>query len=112
MELLTFNQEANRLLPETTQAEREHMRRYNWLVREIHPTTVKAEFATVWDQIGRWPANREVEWTIPQVHFTQGTEIIQLPLCLQHIVAQEALSKRCELASSPTENGTRLSSQW
>ena len=28
---LTFDQEGNRLLPEATQAEREHMRRYNWL---------------------------------------------------------------------------------
>ena len=67
---LTFDREGNRLLPEATHAEREHMRRYNWLMRKGHPTTVKAELATVCDQIDRWPANREAEWTIPQGHVT------------------------------------------
>ena len=56
----------------------------------------------MWDQIRRWPANREVERTIPQVHFAEGTEIIKLPLDLQHIVAQEAVVleqavRACEL---------------
>ena len=38
---LTFNQEGHRLLPDATLAERGHMRRYNWLVREGRTTTVK-----------------------------------------------------------------------
>ena len=33
---LTFDQEGNRLPPDATLAERENMRRYNWLVREDH----------------------------------------------------------------------------
>ena len=44
MERPLFDQ-GKRLLPEATQAEHEHMRRYNWLVREGHPTTVKADLA-------------------------------------------------------------------
>ena len=77
---LTFDQEGNRLLPGATVAEHENMRRYNWLVSEAHPTTVKADLAAFWDQIGRWPVNREVERTIPQVHFAENIEIIKLPL--------------------------------
>ena len=63
---LTFDETGNRFLPEATIEERENMRRYNWLVREAHPNTVKADLAAVWDQIGRRPLNREVERTIPQ----------------------------------------------
>ena len=68
------------------------MRMYKWLVRETHPNTVKADLAAVGDQIGKWPVNREVERTIPQIHFSENTEIIQLPLGLSHIVAQEAVT--------------------
>ena len=52
---LTFDEEGSRLLAEATLQERENMRRYNWLVHETHPTTVKADLAAVWDQIGKWP---------------------------------------------------------
>ena len=52
---------------------------------------MKADLAVVWDQIGKWPVNREVERTIPQVHFDENTEIIILPLCLRHFVAHEAV---------------------
>ena len=62
---LTFDEDGNRLLPEATLKERESRRNYNWLVRETHPTTVKADLAAVWDQIGRWPLNSEVERTVP-----------------------------------------------
>ena len=61
------------------------MRRYNWLVREAHSTTIKADLAAVWDQLGRWPLNREVERTIPQVQFADNTEIIKMPLGIRHI---------------------------
>ena len=89
---LTFDEEGNRLLPEATLKERENMRKNNWVVRETHPTTVKADLATVWDQIGRWPLNREEERTIPQIHFTDNTDINKLPLGLRHIVAHEAVN--------------------
>ena len=46
----------------------------------------------MWDQIGRWAANREVEPTIPQVHFAENTEIIKVHLGLRHIVANEAVT--------------------
>ena len=75
---LTFNQEGHRHLPDATLAEREHMRRYNWLVREGRTSTVKSDLAAVWNQIGRWPVNRVMEQTIPQVRFAQNTEIIKL----------------------------------
>ena len=45
----------------------------------------------MWAQIGRWPANRELERTIPQIHFAENKEVIKLPLCLRHIVAHEAV---------------------
>ena len=70
---LTFDEEGNRLLPEASLQERENMRRYNWLVRETHRTTVKAYLAAVCDQIGKWPLKREVERTVPQVHFADNT---------------------------------------
>ena len=88
---LTSDQEGTRLLPDATLAERENMRRYNWLVREAHPITEKADLAAVWDQTGRWPANCEVKRTIPQDLFAENTEIIKLPLGLRHIVAHEAV---------------------
>ena len=50
---LTFDENGNRTHPEATLKERENMRRYNWLVREAHPNTIKADLASVWDQIGR-----------------------------------------------------------
>ena len=69
------------------------MRKYNWLVRETHPTTVKADLVAVCDQIGRWLLNREMERTVPQVHFADNTEIIKLPVGrLRHIVANEAVN--------------------
>ena len=68
------------------------MRRYNWLVREAHPNTVNAVLAAVWGQIGRWPLNREVEHTIPQIQFADNTEIIKMPLGLRHIVANKAVT--------------------
>ena len=77
---LTFDEEGHRLLPEATLKERENMRKYNWLVRETHPTTVKADFAAVWDQIGKWPLRREVERTVHLIHFADNTEIIKFPL--------------------------------
>ena len=40
---------------------------------------------------GRWPANREVERTIPQIHVAENTETIKLPLGLRHFVAHEAV---------------------
>ena len=89
---LTFDEEGNCLLPEATLQERENMRRYIWLVRETHPTTVKADLAAVSDQIGKWPLKREVERTVPQVHFADNTEIIKLPVGLRHIVANEAVN--------------------
>ena len=58
---LTFDETGNWIIPEATIEERESMRKYNWLVREAHPNTIKADLAAVWDQIGRWPLNREVE---------------------------------------------------
>ena len=69
----TFDQKGNSLLPEATQAERENMCRYNWLIREGHPTAVKADLAAVCDQIDKWPVNREVARTIPQINFAEGT---------------------------------------
>ena len=66
------------------------MRRYNWLVREAHPKTIKPDLAAVWDQIGRWPLNRDIERTIPQIQFANNTEIIKMPLGVGHLVAQEA----------------------
>ena len=65
MRLGTLTFDENRTRPEATLKEREIMRRYNWLVREAHPNTLKADLAAVWDQIGRRPLNREIERTIP-----------------------------------------------
>ena len=89
---LTFDENGNQTRTEATLKERENMRRYNWLVREAHPNTIKADLAAVWDQIGRWPLNREVERTIPQIQFANSTEIIKMPLCVRHLVAQEAVT--------------------
>ena len=107
---LTFDEEGNRLLPDATLTERENTRRYNWLVREAHPITVKADLVAVWDQIGKWPANREVERTIPQIHFAENTGIIRLPLGLRHIVAHEAVTLDQAIhkpAKSPTVSGIK-----
>ena len=89
---LTFDEEGNRLVPEATLKERKNMRKYNWLVRETHPTTVKADLAALWNQIGKWTLNREVERTTPQIHFAENTAINELPLGLRHIVAHEAVN--------------------
>ena len=89
---LTFDETGNRTLPEATIEERENMRRYNWLVREAYPNTVKAYLTAVWEQIGRWPLNREVERTIPQIQFADNTEIIKMSLGLRDIVAHEAVT--------------------
>ena len=89
---VTFDETGNRTLPEATIKDRENMRRYNWLVCEAHPNTVKADLAAVWDQIGRWPLNREVERTILQIQFADNTEIIKMPLGLRHSVAHEAVT--------------------
>ena len=88
--VVSIDEEGNRLLPDATQRQRENMRGYNWLVSETHPTTVKADLAAVWDQIGRWPDKRELERTIPQIHLAENTENNKLPLGLRHIVAHEA----------------------
>ena len=55
---LTFDQKDP---GDDTLTERENKRRHNWVLREGHPTTLKAELAAVWDQNGRLPVNREVE---------------------------------------------------
>ena len=89
---LTFDETGNRTSPEATITERENMRRYIWLVPEAHPNTIKADLAAVWDQLGRWPLNREVERTIPQIQFADKTEIIKMPLGIRHIVAHEAVT--------------------
>ena len=89
---LTFDETGKRIGSEPTLAERENMRRYNWLVREAHPNTIKADLAAVWDQLNRWPLNREVERTIPQIQFADNTEIIKMPLGIRHIVAHEAVT--------------------
>ena len=88
---LTFDENGNRVQPEATLKERENMRRYNWLVRETHPNTVKADLAAVWDQIGRWPLRREVERTIPHIQFADNTESVKMPLGVRHLVAQETV---------------------
>ena len=89
---LTFDDTGKRTSSEATLAERENMRRYNWLVREAHPNTIKADLAAVWDQLNRWPLNREVERTISQIQFADNTEIIKMPLGIRHIVAHEAVT--------------------
>ena len=89
---LTFDETGKRISPEATTTERENMRRYNWLVREAHPNTLKADLAAVWGQLNRWPLNREVERTIPQVQFADNTEIIKMSLGIRHIVAHEAVT--------------------
>ena len=89
---LTFDENGNRTRPEATLKERENMRRYNWLVCEAHPNTIKADLAAAWDQIGRWPLNREIERTIPQLQFANNTEIIKMPLGVRHLVEQEAVT--------------------
>ena len=68
------------------------MRRYNWLVREAHPNTIKADLGVVRDQLNKWPLNREVERTFPQTQFADNTEIIKMPLGIRHIVAHEAVT--------------------
>ena len=82
---LTFDNAGNRTLLEATLKERENMRKYNWLVRE-------ADLAAVWDEIGRWPLNREVERTIPHIQIADNTVIIKMPLGLRHNVAREAVT--------------------
>ena len=89
---LTFDETGNRTSAEATITERENMRRYNWLVREVQPIVIKADLAAVWDHLGRWPLNREVERTIPQIPFADNTEIIKMPLGIRHIVAHEAVT--------------------
>ena len=89
---LTFDETGRRISTEATQAERENLRKYNWLVREAHPNTIKADLAAVWDQLIKWPLNREVERTIPQVQFAENTEIIKMPLGIRHIVEHEAVA--------------------
>ena len=51
--MLTFDETGNRTRQEATITERENMRRYNWQVREAHPTTITTDLAAVWDQLGR-----------------------------------------------------------
>ena len=92
MRLGTLTFDDNRTRPEATLKERENMRRYNWLVREANPNTIKADLAAVWDQFGRWPLNREIERTIPQIQFANNTEIIKMPLGVRHLVAREAVT--------------------
>ena len=89
---LTFDENGNRIRPEATLKDRENMPWYNWLEREAHPNTIKADLAAVWDQIGRWPLNREIERTMPQIQFANNTEIIKMPLGVRHLVAQEAVT--------------------
>ena len=89
---LTSDETGKRISSEATLKERENMRRYNWLVGEAHPNTIKADLAAVWDQLNRWPLNREVERTNPQVQFADNTEIIKMPLGIRHIVAHEAVT--------------------
>ena len=89
---LTFDEAGNRILPEARREGRENMRRYNWLVPDAHPNTVKADLAAVWDRICRWPLNSEVERTIPQIQFADNTDIIKMLLGLRLIVAHEAVT--------------------
>ena len=89
---LTFDETGKRIGSEATIAERENMRRYNWLVREAHPNTIKADLAAVCDQLNRWPLNYEVERNIPQIQFADNTEIIKMPLGIRHIVAHGAVT--------------------
>ena len=44
---LTFDKEGQQLLPDASVAERENIRRHNWLVREGQTTTWKTELAAV-----------------------------------------------------------------
>ena len=48
---LTFDETGQRIGSEAIIAERENMGRYNWLVLEAHPNTIKADLAAVWDQL-------------------------------------------------------------
>ena len=89
---LTFGETGKRISSEATLTEREKMRRYNWLVHEAHPNTIKADLAAVLDQLNRCPLSREVERTIPQVQFAENTEIIKMPLGIRRIVAHEAVT--------------------
>ena len=89
---LTFDETGKRIGSEATIAERENMRRYNGLVREAHPNTIKADIAAVWDQLNRWPLNREVERTIPQIQSADNKKIIKMPFGIRHIVAHEAVT--------------------
>ena len=89
---LTFDATGKLISAEANITEHENMRRYNWLVREAHPNTIKADLAAVWDQLNRWPLNREVERTISQVQFAENTEIIKMQLGIRHIVAHEAVT--------------------
>ena len=91
MGCLTFDQEGLRFLPYATLAERVHMLGHICLVRKHRTTTVKAESTAVWDQVGRWPANRELEQTILQICFAESTEIIKMPLGLRYIVPRTAV---------------------
>ena len=85
---LTFDETGKRIGSKATIAVRENMRRYNWLVREAHPNTIKADLAAVWDQLNRWPLNLEVGRTIPQIQLADNTEIIKMPLGIKHHVVQ------------------------
>ena len=81
---LAFDQQGNCLLPEATQEECERMRKYKWLAREGRTITVKADLAAVWDQIGRWPANRELKRTFPQLCcliFPVLTKLVHFLVC-------------------------------
>ena len=85
---LTFDEEGNRILPEATLKERKNMRKYNWFVCETRPTTVEADLAAGWGETH----NREVQRTVPLIHFADNTEIYKLPFGLRHIVAHEAVN--------------------
>ena len=84
------------------------MRKYNWLVCEAHPNTIKADLTAVWDLLDRWPLIREVERTIPQIQFADNTEIIKLPLGVRHIVAYEAVTLNKLVHAKDATYGDRL----
>ena len=61
---MAYDRHEERTLEEATLAQREAMRRYNWLVRATPYASVRCELNELMNQIGKWPIARDVERTI------------------------------------------------
>ena len=91
MALLMFDAEGEKRLPQSSTAECETIRLYNWMERmrsSGEKTSIKTELADITAQMGKVPETREVEQSILRVRFATDIYLTKMSLGMKYIAAK------------------------